>query len=398
MTMINFLPIQPTSRFTKISTHLAFAFALLVLSACSGQDATTSAANTSKDAVQQTSGNALAHNPAVLTLTAPAPDAAVLGNQIQAQSDIQPQANTASFSPVTRIQNTTLSGSYFFTIYNSERISALAANPRWNEEGTAFWASATPEAGLSPVYRFRNNFNGSYLYTIFESERASIASTYAATFTYEGPAWYASQTQPAGWTPLYRFRNLTNGTYLFTASEAEKSNIIASYSSTFKLEGVAYYVWQSAAPAPVSATMQCGIPNFNAEILAFANAYRASGAVCGGVYYPPVAALTWNAKLEQAALGHSTDMANNNYFSHTSLDGKLPWDRMAAAGYASGNAGENIAAGYGGIRQVMQGWMDSPGHCTGVMSSSYRDVGVGCKINPTSDYKDYWTMKLASPR
>jgi uncharacterized protein YkwD len=400
MTSIYLRPIQAAHELTKTSSRLAIAFAILVLSACSGQDSATSAsntANTSKAAEQQTSKD-LAQNPAVLTLTAPAP-VTTPSSQFQAQSDIQPQATTANFSPVTRIQNTTLAGSYFFTIYNSERISALVANPRWNEEGTAFWASAVPDAGLSPVHRFRNNFNGSYLYTIYELERADIVARYSATFTYEGPAWYASQTQLAGWLPLYRFRNLTNGTYLFTANEAEKNSIITSYASTFSLEGVAYYVWQSTAAAPVSSNTVCGIPNFNAEILAFTNAYRAAGAVCGGVYYPPVAPLVWNAKLEQAALVHSTDMADNNYFSHTSrTTGSSPWDRFAAAGYTLSSGGENIAAGHRSIRQVMLGWIESPGHCTGVMSASYRDIGVSCKINPASDYKYYWTMDLAAPR
>lgn len=372
--------------FLKISNGLVPALVLLVLSACSGQD-TTSVPKLSETTISA------AQSQSVLTLTAPAP---VAGANIGVQ--IQSQAITDNFSPVKRIQNTTLAGSYFFTIYNSERMSALIANPRWNDEGTAFWASATPDIGLSPVYRFRNNFNGSYLYTIFESERVSIASTYAATFTYEGPAWYASQTQLTGWVPLYRFRNLTNGTYLFTANETEKNNIIASYGGTFSLEGVAYYVWQSTATTP-STNVVCGIPNFNAEMLALTNAYRAAGAVCGSVYYPPVGALTWNSKLEQASLVHSTDMADNNFFAHNSVtNGSTPWTRIAAAGYTLSSGGENIAAGYTSIRQVMIGWIESPGHCTGVMSNSYRDIGVSCKINQASGYKYYWTMDLATPR
>jgi uncharacterized protein YkwD len=370
----------------KISNGLVPALVLLVLSACSGQD-TTSVTKLSETTIHA------AQSQSVLTLTAPAP---VAGANIGVQ--IQSQALTDNFSPVKRIQNTTLGGSYFFTIYNSERISALVANPRWNEEGTAFWASAVPDAGLSPVHRFRNNFNGSYLYTIYESERADIVARYAATFTYEGPAWYASQTQLAGWLPLYRFRNLSNGTYLFTANEAEKNNIIASYGSTFSLEGVAYYVWQNTAAAP-SANVVCGISNFNAEMLALINAYRAAGAVCGGVYYPPVGALTWNSKLEQAALVHSTDMAENNFFAHNSAtNGSTPWTRIAAAGYTLSSGGENIAAGYTSIRQVMLGWIESPGHCTGIMGNSYRDIGASCKINQASDYQYYWTMDLASPR
>jgi hypothetical protein len=218
MTSIDFQrsqALQPANRLLKTSTKFACAFIFLVLSACSGQDAATSASSTSStsQAVAQQTSKELAQNPAVLTLTAPAPNT-VLSSQIQAQSSIQPQATTANFSPVTRIQNTSLPGSYFFTIYNSERNAALAGHPTWDEEGTAFWASTVIDTGLSPVHRFQNKLNGSYLYTIYEAERADIAANYAAFFNYEGAAWYASQIPIAGWSPLYRFRNLTNGTYL----------------------------------------------------------------------------------------------------------------------------------------------------------------------------------------
>jgi Protein of unknown function (DUF1566)/Repeat of unknown function (DUF5648) len=185
-------------------------------------------------------------NPAALKLTA---QTAQL--QISAQSAgalIQSQATSADYKAVTRIQNTTLTGAYFFTIYDTEQAAALAGNPNWKLEGPAFWASLASGTGLNPVHRFRNNINGSYLYTIYETEKADIQANYASTFFYEGVAWYAQQSTGAGWSPLYRFRNLLNGTYLFSAFEAEKDAIVADYSAVFKLEGVAYYVRQDAAP------------------------------------------------------------------------------------------------------------------------------------------------------
>ncbi len=190
----------------------------------------------------------LAENPAVLLLTSDAP------KQIRGQSTgpvVQPMALSADFKPVIRIQNTSLFGVYFFTIYDDERAAALVANPNWRQEGPAFWASLADGDGLNPVHRFRNLNNGSYLYTIYDTERTDIATNYASTFVYEGVAWYARQTQSDGWTPLYRFRNVTNGTYLFSAYESEKDSIIATYPTVFKLEGVAYYVRQGAPIDPV---------------------------------------------------------------------------------------------------------------------------------------------------
>ena len=186
----------------------------------------------------------LAQNPAALQLTAEAaPEAA--------SQTIQPQALAADYAPVQRVQNTTLYGAYFFSIYPTEITTALASNPNWALEGPAFWASLATGSDLYPVHRFRNKTNGSYLYSIYETERADIAANYAATFEYEGVAWYARQTVAAGWSTLYRFRNKTNGTYLFSAFESEKNAIVANYPEIFELEGPAYYVRQDAQPNPV---------------------------------------------------------------------------------------------------------------------------------------------------
>ncbi len=170
---------------------------------------------------------------------------AALSPQFTKASTSKPQVFTSvitDFQPVFRIQNTTLFGSYFFTIYDSEKTSALSLNPNWQLEGPAFYASQTIAADLSPVYRFRNKENGSYVFSIYEEERQSLNTTYSSTFVEEGVSWYARQTPATGFTELYRFRNKTNGTYLFTAYNAEKTAIIDGFADTFVYEGVAYYV------------------------------------------------------------------------------------------------------------------------------------------------------------
>jgi hypothetical protein len=186
-----------------------------------------------------------------------------INTQSAASSPILPQAG-AIYGVVSRVQNTSLYGAYFFTIYPSEKSAALAANPNWAYEGPAFSASLVPDTDLFPVHRFRNLQNGSYLYTIYEAERSAILASYSSTFLYEGVSWYARQTAATGWKPLYRFRNVTNGTYLFSAYESEKNAIVANYPSVFELEGVAYYVkepdvvdkyvgsWTSCSPSNIT--------------------------------------------------------------------------------------------------------------------------------------------------
>jgi len=102
--------------------------------------------------------------------------------------------------------------------------------------------------------------------------------------------------------------------------------------------------------------------------------------------------LTWNNQLHEAAREHSEDMATNDYFSHTSLDGRTAFDRIEDAGYQWGAAGENIAAGYSTPQAVVIGWMNSAGHRQNILSSKYCDLGVGYAYAPTSAYDHYWTQ------
>ena len=260
----------PTFLSRSRSKSILVLLSACILAACSGQGSsssgTTELAGQSNTQVQKTENTsllaslaeeypngqlpaeraaqaavALSQNPSVFKNSG-----AVASQSKASAQNLQPQAFTATdFKPVYRIQNTSLPGSYFFTIYDTEKTAALAANPNWNLEGTAFYTLPAASTDLSPVYRFRNKLNGSYLYTAYESEKTDIQTNYGATFELEGVAWRAQQTPADGYAPLYRFRNLVNGTYLNTAYESEKDAIVAQYPEIFKLEGVAYYVLQS---------------------------------------------------------------------------------------------------------------------------------------------------------
>jgi hypothetical protein len=113
-------------------------------------------------------------------------------------------------------------------------------------------------------------------------------------------------------------------------------------------------------------------------VLAEVNRVRAAGAVCDGVEQPPAPALERNALLEHAARLHSLDMTDQAYFSHDSLDGRTLTDRIADVGFTGPPpVGENIAWGATTAEEVMDGWMNSPGHCLNIMDPSFRTLGVG---------------------
>jgi uncharacterized protein YkwD len=154
------------------------------------------------------------------------------------------------------------------------------------------------------------------------------------------------------------------------------------------------------APEAPAVTATCGLADFEASVIARVNQLRAAGADCrSGGNFGPAAALTWNDRLAQAAAGHSQDMADLNYFSHTSQDGRTLGDRATEAGYAWSTVGENIAAGYSSVNGVMDAWMESDGHCANIMKPDFTEVGVACVPGTASNtYSSYWTMNLGRPR
>ncbi|MEE1673808.1 carbohydrate binding domain-containing protein [Agarivorans aestuarii] len=132
----------------------------------------------------------------------------------------------------------------------------------------------------------------------------------------------------------------------------------------------------------------------SAELLAAVNEARSVGRSCGGTYYAATTAVQFHQSLQLAAQEHSDNMANNNFFSHTGQDGSDSNDRAKKHGYDKYWAGENIGAGYGSVADVMNGWLNSEGHCRHIMNSNHKDFGGASAENSNSSYRIYWTLLL----
>lgn len=149
------------------------------------------------------------------------------------------------------------------------------------------------------------------------------------------------------------------------------------------------------SPTPVPAPPSGETATWTAEevrIVELVNQLRATGGTCGNATLPPAPRLNANAALGRAARGHSADMAQNDYFDHTSRDGRSPADRAQAAGYRSRFVGENIAAGNPTPEGTMRQWVESPGHCVNMLSREYTVLGVGHARTSRSGMQDYWTQ------
>lgn len=141
----------------------------------------------------------------------------------------------------------------------------------------------------------------------------------------------------------------------------------------------------------------CGMTEPEARILELINDMRAGGFDCGDTQWGSTHRLRCDPALVRAAQDHSADMAANDYFDHTGLDGSSPIDRFREAGYTgSGTWGENIAAGPADPGAVVSMWQASGGHCDNIMNPAFTVAGVGHAASTTATYSNYWTLALAA--
>ncbi|MBK3579847.1 TerD family protein, partial [Streptomyces sp. MBT65] len=118
-----------------------------------------------------------------------------------------------------------------------------------------------------------------------------------------------------------------------------------------------------------------------AEVVELTNAERARAGL---------RALAVDPSLAAAAQAHSTDMVARAFYSHTSPDGSQPWDRAAAAGSRRRTIGENIACGQRSPAQVVEGWMNSPGHRANILKPAFTHIGIG--FAGGGQMGTYWTQ------
>lgn len=111
---------------------------------------------------------------------------------------------------------------------------------------------------------------------------------------------------------------------------------------------------------------------------------------------PPVAPLSWNTLISQAAIKHSTDMATKNFYSHTGSDGSGVFDRMTAAGYTYENGGEILIAGRTKIPDAINAFLASHAHCSHIMQADFDEVGAACVSSSSSQFKHYLTINFGS--
>lgn len=124
-------------------------------------------------------------------------------------------------------------------------------------------------------------------------------------------------------------------------------------------------------------------------VLQHVNEYRAKHGL---------SALIFNSTMSQEAVAHSRAMATSHIgFGHLGFEGRIK--RLYRVIPNANGGSENVAAGKWNAKQVVDGWMNSPGHRRNILGH-YNVTGIG--IAHDSRGRTYYTQifirKDAAPR
>lgn len=139
--------------------------------------------------------------------------------------------------------------------------------------------------------------------------------------------------------------------------------------------------WRVFAPRPAQTVKPAqadpepsGPPGYENVLLREINQVRAQHGL---------SALQVSNPLNEAADYHSKTMAARGFFAHESADGTSFWKRVErfypSRGFGYWSAGENLAYGSPSMSAdgAVRAWMGSPGHRANILSTSWREIGIG---------------------
>ncbi len=164
---------------------------------------------------------------------------------------------------------------------------------------------------------------------------------------------------------------------------------IGSYYLQVSARGSSPYRLKLSAAAAGGNLSPKGVQSFAGEVVSLTNQFRATNGL---------APLTLNSKLSEAAQTHSQNMATQDFFSHTGKDGSSAGDRVSKTGYDWRTVAENIAAGQSTPSEVVNSWINSPGHRLNILNTTIKEIGVGyfflAEDTGTTNYNAYWTQNF----
>ncbi|GEM_PF-1627187 len=103
-----------------------------------------------------------------------------------------------------------------------------------------------------------------------------------------------------------------------------------------------------------------------------------------------------NEQLNQAARIKLKDMLDKQYFAHSDPEGGMTAEEVAGvAGYEFLMIGENLAwGGFADDEDLVDAWMDSPGHRDNMLNSGYREIGVAVTEGEYDGHKGWMAVQI----
>lgn len=143
------------------------------------------------------------------------------------------------------------------------------------------------------------------------------------------------------------------------------------------------YEWRQAEPLR-------DLEEVRHEMLARVNSIRSADG------RPPLAG---DSRLDLAAHRHAQDLFAQGYYSHEALDGKSVRDRVVAAGFPGHpSISENLAKGLFSPYEVIDRWMNSPGHRKNILNNRFTWMGSGVAFGDTGrEIEVVWVQVFAGP-
>lgn len=136
-------------------------------------------------------------------------------------------------------------------------------------------------------------------------------------------------------------------------------------------------------PVQGSSSVSAGIQSSSAasEVVRLTNSARSQNGY---------AALVEDGALSEAAAVRAREIARS--FSHTRPSGASFSSALSESGVSYLRAGENIASGQKSASEVVNAWLNSPGHRANILNSSYSRIG-SASVN--IDGTLYWVQLFA---
>jgi len=138
---------------------------------------------------------------------------------------------------------------------------------------------------------------------------------------------------------------------------------------------------EEAEKAAAQAEKQASVSEYATEVTNIVNQYRTEAGL---------APLNLSPSLCEAAEVRAAELLSS--FSHTRPNGQECFSALDGLGIPYGYAGENIAAGQKSPSEVMNSWINSPGHKKNIMNPNFTNIGIACYYDASAPYSYYWVQ------